>query len=203
MTLSVFMGMAQTKGSITYDMTFSSDNPDMAMVSSMMAGSKMTISFMPGKSKVAMSMGMFGKFSTITDVKKKKMLVLVDVMGEKNAAYDKLDKDKVDSPTNVSVKFVDETKVIMGYTCKKAIGTDSEGNEITYWYTEDIKADLSGQKQFNSNVPGVILEFATIQKGMTINFVATGISEEVDKAEFDMKIPEGYTEKSIDEIKTM
>lgn len=199
--LLVVSSYAQSTGKIIYDMTFSSDNPDMAMASSMLAGSKMTISFMPKKSKIEISMGMFGKFTTIADTKKKKVLMLVDMMGQKNAAEDKVDKAKADSArASTTVRLVNETKVILGYTCKKAIVTDKEGKEMIFWYTEDIKMDLSGQKQFNTNVPGVVLEFATNQNDMVISFLASSIEKTVDKKEFDMKIPEGYTLKTAEEM---
>lgn len=197
----VLSSFAQTSGKIVYDMTFSSDNPDMAMATSMLTGSKMTISFMPKKSKIEMTMGAFGKFTTIADTKKKKVLMLVDMMGQKNAAEDKVDQAKADSArAATTVKLVDETKVILGYTCKKAIVTDKDGKEMTFWYTEDIKVDFSGQRQFNTNVPGVILEFATNQNEMVISFVATSFNKEVEKSEFDMSIPEGYTKKTPEEM---
>lgn len=185
-------------------MTFSSDNPDMAMATSMLTGSKMTISFMPKKSKIEMTMGMFGKFTTIADIKKKKVLMLVDMMGQKNAAEDKVDAAKADSARAAStVQLVDETKTILGYTCKKAIVTDKEGKEMTFWYTEDIKVDFTGQRQFNTNVPGVILEFATNQNEMVISFTASSFEKTIDKKEFDMKIPEGYVLKTPEEMQMM
>ena len=72
-----------TEGTITYDMTFSSDNPDMAMGVSMMQGSKMIMSFMPDKSHSEVSMGTLGAMTTVSDAKQKKSLMLMDMMGRK------------------------------------------------------------------------------------------------------------------------
>lgn len=198
--LAVF-SFGQTKGKITYSMTFSSDNPDMAMVSSMMQGSTMTLSFMPKKSKIEMKMGMLGSMTTVTDAKKKKVVLLIDMMGQKNASEDKIDDKKADTASAMKVVLVNETKTILGYNCKKALITSEDGKELVFWYTEDIKADLSGQKQFSSNIPGVVLEFSSATGDMIVQFVATNVSEEVSKKDFSMEIPEGYTIKSPEEMK--
>jgi GLPGLI family protein len=48
-----------------------------------------------------------------------------------------------------------ETKVILGYTCKKATGKTQRGSDVVAWYCEDIPV-ASGPEQFN-NLPGMIL----------------------------------------------
>lgn len=198
------LAFGQTKGKITFSMNFSSENPDMAMVSSMMQGSTMTLSFMPKKNKIEVKMGMMGTMTTIGDVKKKKTLLLMDMMGQKSAAEDKIDPSKADSASmNTKIELLNETKTILGYTCKKAIISTEDGAQMTFWYTEDIKADLAGQRQFNSKIPGVVLEFSTKTGEMTIDFVATDFTENVSKTDFDMSIPEGYTIKTPEEMQMM
>jgi hypothetical protein len=60
-----FGSFAQMKeGVLTYDMTFTTDNPDMAMYIGMMQGSKMTMSFMPGKTRSEVTMGVMSTVTT-------------------------------------------------------------------------------------------------------------------------------------------
>lgn len=195
---------AQTSGKITYDMSFESDNPDMAMATSMLQGSNMVLSFMPKKSRVTVNMGMLGTVTTISDMKKKKVLMLMEMMGNKIASEDEINSKEIDSlQGKQEVKLAEETKDILGYLCKKAIITTADGNEIVFWYTEELKADITGQKQFNAKIPGVVLEFSTIQNEMTVNFIATKVEKKVDKADFSMEIPDGYILKTPEELKMM
>jgi GLPGLI family protein len=61
-----------------------------------------------------------------------------------------------DSLHSITWKLEDgETKVILGYTCKKATGKTQRGSDVVAWYCEDIPV-ASGPEQFNS-LPGMIL----------------------------------------------
>jgi GLPGLI family protein len=194
-----------TKGSVTYNMSFISDDPDMAMATAMMSGSKMILSFQPGASRADITMGSFGKISTVVDDKSKAYLMLMDMMGSKTAVKSTVDEMKAqagEQPT-YSVEKTSETKDVLGYKCTKAILRTDDGTELVGWYTPELSVSTSGQNYFNEQMPGFPLEFSTMAQGMTISMVASDISKSVDKSVFAMKIPEGYTEKSMDEMMMM
>lgn len=207
--LTTGLSFAQmTEGKITYSMEFSSDNPDMAMYTSMMQGSKMELSFMPGKSKAAISMGAMGTMTTTTDEKADKTLMLMDMMGQKMAITGTLSETENDPETAAAMpkytfEITKETKVIAGYTCFKTIATLEDGTQTEMWFTKDIAANTKGQQYFNKDMPGFPMEYSVTQQGMTIKMTVTDISKTVDKKAFDMKVPDGYQVKTIDEMKSM
>ncbi len=202
--VTVKAATAQATGQISYKMDFSSDNPDMAMATSMMEGSTMDLFFIPGKSKVDVKMAALMDMSTITDVKADKALMLMSMMGSKIAVETKLSKDDKEAKPEVKAKLTTETKEIIGFKCTKATVQTEDGKELTIWFTTDLNASLAGLEQFsNLGVKGVPLEFATEQNGMNIKFVATKFEKKVDEKIFSLAIPEGYTLMSEEELEKM
>jgi len=200
-------GFAQMKkGTITYDMTFSSDNPDMAMAIGMMQGSKMTLSFMPGKSRSEVTMGTMGTMTTISDEKSKKILMLMDMMGMKyaiNSDIEKKEEGNADNP-DYKVEITEETKEILGYKCKKAILTNPEdGSVITMWFTNDIVAYTDGHNYYNSDMPGFPMAITMNESEMSIDMTVTGVNKKVNKKVFDMTVPDGYEVKTQEELMMM
>lgn len=197
--------IAQTTGQISYSMDFASDNPDMAMALPMMQGSTMELYFVPQKSKIDMTMGTFMKMNTVIDLKADKGLMLMEVMGNKTATETKpSEANKEEKPQEPTVEVTSETKEIVGYKCTKTIARDAEGNETIMWIATDLKASLVGQQQFgNSKINGIPLEFSTVNNGMTIHFIATKYTKKVDKKIFSLKVPEGYSIMTEEELKSM
>lgn len=208
LNLLLFIGLSLTavaqlkKGVVSYDMTFSSDKEDMAMISTMMAGSKFKLSFIPGKSRADISMGMLGIVSTISDSKAKKSLTLTEMMGSKYAVESKLESTD-DNSSNQTVEITNETKTIAGYNCTKANVTTAEGNTMVIWFTKDIVAFTQGQNYMNSKVPGFPMEMIMVQDGLTIEFKATSVETKADKKLFKQTIPDGYDIKTEEELKSM
>jgi GLPGLI family protein len=68
------------------------------------------------------------------------------------------DKDYIieDSLRHISWKLLNETKMILGYHCKKASGKTERGSDVDAWYTEEIPVS-SGPETFNG-LPGMILQ---------------------------------------------
>lgn len=83
-----------------------------------------------------------------------------------------------DSVRSIAWKLEEgETKVILGYTCKKATGKTARGNDVVAWYCEDIPI-AAGPEQFNG-LPGLIL-LVDINKGEII-YVAKVIDKKIDR----------------------
>ena len=203
------VGYAQlTEGKIHYEMTYSSDDPEMAAAAGMMAGSSMTM-FMKDKfSRADLRMGSMMEMKTIINTETKDALMLMDIsmMGMKNATKFNLDEmeEEEEEEMDVDIQLLDETRTILGYTCKKALVEDEEGNEMIFWYCEDISFNTEGNRYMRDDIPGQPLEFEIIADGMTISFKATSIDKSISskdaKSIFNMDIPEGYEEKSMEEL---
>ena len=189
-------------------MTYSSDDPEMAAAAGMMAGSSMTM-FMKDKfSRADLRMGSMMEMKTIINTETKDALMLMDIsmMGMKNATKFNLDEmeEEEEEEMDVDIQLLDETRTILGYTCKKALVEDEEGNEMIFWYCEDISFNTEGNRYMRDDIPGQPLEFEIIADGMTISFKATSIDKSISskdaKSIFNMDIPEGYEEKSMEEL---
>ncbi len=197
---------AQTKiseGSVTYTITMTDNDMD-PQVASMMP-KEMTVSFKGDRSKSDMKMGM-GNVSAIYDVKAKMLITLMDMMGQKNAikmSEADMEKESGKQP-KTSIKYLDDTKVICGYTCHKAeVSTEGDKHKQVVYYTKDIVSkNANAMKGGLKGIEGFPLEYEMNMKGMGMKMTAKSISKDkVDDAIF--KIPEGYKEMTMDDVKKM
>lgn len=200
--------LAQTEATIEFKINMSTDNPEVEAQLSMMEGSTMKMYLKDGNMRQETAMGEFMKNTTVSNAESKETLFLIDGMMGKFAAKTKLDELEEagnEEDPDIDIELVDETKEIAGYTCKKAIIYDEAGNENIFWYTEEIKAPENGGKYMQDGIPGMALEFTINQPQITMSFTATEFSKKVKnpKEKFDMSIPEGFTEKSIDDLQSM
>ncbi len=198
---------AQSKeGYIKYSIDMSSENTEMQMGLAMMNGSEMEISFKNDDSRMKMNMGSFMTIETVTKNNKDVLLMMSGMMVGSTAV--KTTKEKLEETNNIndlSVKFKNVTKEILGYTCKKAV-VSNKGEEggLTFWYTE--KMDMPDNEMLNANglVPGVILEFESIDGEMKMAFTAIEVKKEIESSiSFSLDIPEGFTEKTFEEFSKM
>jgi len=208
LTLAITTHAQLKEGKVSYSMEVSSDNPDMAMASNMMAGSKFNMSFAPGKSRSDITMGSIGDMTTITNENSGKILMLTNMMGMKYAVETSLDENKKSAGAaegDFTVTPTSETKQLLGFTCKKAIMKSKTlgENDITIWYTTDIKASTTGQQYYDKSMPGFPLEMNMEQKGMKIHFLATAVEKTVPASVFEMTVPAGYEKKTMEELEKM
>lgn len=79
------------------------------------------------------------------------------------------------------------TKVIQGYTAKKATGTLSDGTTFTVWYTPDIIVENKDFQYANRNLPGLALEYEANMGNLKVVYTASNISfSPVPQAKFDL-----------------
>jgi GLPGLI family protein len=135
-------------------------------------------------------------------------MLLSGMIGKKAIATttEELQGDGEKEKPAFEVELVDETKDIAGFTCKKGTLTDEDGNESVFWYTEEIEVSKKGQSYLNENIPGYPMQYEINNGGFVMRMTVTNIKEELTKSElklFDMKIPEGYSETTIEELQQM
>lgn len=207
---SFTMNYAQiTEGHVKYKIEVSTENPDMEMVVGMMQGSTLDIYFKEKMTRAEMKMGSMMNITTISNEKSGEILMLMSGMIGKKAISTSTEElqgeTEVEKPT-YEVELVDETKEIAGYSCKKAILTDEDGNENIFWYTEEIEVSKKGQSYLNENVPGYPMQYEINNNGFVMGMTVTEIKEELSKAElklFNMDIPDGYAEMTMEELQQM
>lgn len=129
------------QGTVTYNITYNSTTLTPAQKAQLPASVTTTIK--DCKTKTVTDYGQ-ASVTRITDGSAKTIITIIDMLGSKYAV-----KDTVKDSTKISgkqdapkVNITQETKVISGYTCKKAIVTykteDGEVSNDTLFYAEDI-----------------------------------------------------------------
>lgn len=208
--LSLNVTFAQIKeGYIKYNIDYSADSPEMEMAASMMKNSTMEIYFDESKTKVNIQMpGMYSVTTVVNDSSNEVLMLFeIPMMGQKKyvkSTVDEIEKfnDNQNDTEKTEIQYLDDTKEIHGYKCKKAIIVMNDVS-IIYWYTEDIKVNTAGQDNFNSDLPGHPLEFETKADGLTIKFTTSDLNDKISLNKeklFNTGVPEGFDQTTFEEI---
>lgn len=192
------------EGVVKYTISYENLPPEMEEHKSMLPSeATSTIKGHMVKMEQPLSMGM--KQVTIMDNEAESGVLLMDMMGQKNAiVLDKESREEFEEEgPETEFEYLDERKEIAGYDCKKALMKMGEGEEevvLEVYYTDEI--GTSGINQM-SGLKGFPLQYSTA----TGQFVMTLTAEDVDErnvSEEEFAIPEGYQHITFDEFrKTM
>ncbi len=181
------------EGVVTY--SISVDNPQMAAF----VGSSMT-QYVKGSKTKTLQDGMISKTIFSDRSTTDEPIVLLDAMGNKyqvkNDPTKKADKDPM-------IKYMDDTKTILGYTCHKAeiTATDAQGQAITseVYYTEDIVTPIAKSGPFKL-LKGFPLEYSMSQQGVKVSITATKVDKQSLKDD-TFTVPSGYKLMTMEEIR--
>lgn len=190
------------EGSVTYAISFENSGlPPEALA--MFKGAESVVYIKGDKRRVDMNTAMQNT-SSVSDLKAKTTVMTMDVMGQKylikmNEAD--LKKEKESAPAT-TIKYIDETKEIAGYKCKKAEVTskskDGKENTVVVFYTDEIPTnDL---KNTFEGLKGFALEYSIYQGGIQMTFSTKSISKDAI-ADSKFELPkEGYKETTLEEL---
>lgn len=193
----------EKEGSVTYVITIEGLPPEQA---AMMGDMESTTFFKDKKSLTEMNSMMYS-YKILND--ENGQLFLMDQMGNKfftRTSKAELDKDaEVSKDKAPKIEYVNETKSIAGYDCKKAIitATTKEGEmKSDVWYTDKVPNYTSGKNaEMFKGLKGMPLEFSFNQRGMKMKMTAKALSfEKVPDSKF-VVTTDGYTEKKMDDLK--
>ncbi len=140
-------------------------------------------------------------FTTIHDARTGAAVVLQEISGQKLLIKMTAEnwKDKNKRYEGITFKPTDETKIIAGYKCTKAIATMKDGSTFTVYYTRDIMPENSDYNVQFKNLDGLPLEYELIQGKLKIKYTVSKINmNPVPASKFD--IPKsGYRELTYEE----
>lgn len=203
-----------TQGKISYDVYASSDNPQMASYIEQMGDSQLDIVFTDEKTRSEMNLGGMSNNITINDKATGTSLVLMDNMYMGKIAMNLTKEEQEESRDSEQAKMYQveevtlvegETKEILGHQCKKAILYMEGGNETVVWYTEDIVPSYRNDAYLFEEVPGLPMEMTSKSYGMDMKIVAYSFTDKLKKKKLDklfsMEIPNGFTVKTLEEMK--
>lgn len=195
-TLSFTGAGSEFEGKITFEISVTGGNmPPEALA--MFAGSEINVFIKGIHSRADVNMGMQNS-STITDRKANTTVMLTEMMGHKYKIIDNTKKDEKE-PEAV-IKYLDETKEIAGYKCKKAEITfkdkTGETHTTSVFYTEEISNHMGNDTRSShfKKLKGMPLEYEMeAERGMKMKMTVKKVSKEsVPDSKFD--IPADYKE---------
>lgn len=191
---------AQFEGVIHYSISFENLPPEMEQLKSQLP-SKSTSTIKGKMFKLEQPMGMGMKQVVIMDNEAESGVLLMDLMGQKRAiVLDKENREKFESEQPEPVfEYVNETKNIAGYNCKKAIMKMKDGKqdvELTIYYTDEIAS--SGINEMRG-LKGFPLQYSTASGPFVMTFTADKV-EKKKVSEEEFTIPEGYEHVTLDQF---
>jgi len=145
-------------------------------------------------------MGM--KTVIISNSKSNMATTLMDMLGQKYAieTNTKEEAEKNKTVDNAKVTITDETKMVAGYNCKKAIIETEEGKFIV-WFTKDFKYSSDQAKQGAlAKIDGTPLDFEMNQQGMVMRLYAKEITKGA-VSDLKFEIPADYKKTTPEELK--
>ena len=189
------------EGTITFGLEYQNLPAEMAAMEAMLPD-EMTTQIKGDKTRLQQSLGMGMSQVTITDLKKGSGTLLMNMMGKKMAvemSKDDLEEmDKKKSDKKPEFKYLDGTKEIAGYTCKKAMVVLEGAGEMEIYYTEDLPAGAN--KQFEG-LKGFPLEYTIDSGQFKMKMTAKSVKKE-SLGEDLFVIPDGYDKMTFEEFKT-
>lgn len=200
-----------TKASVTYDLEFSSDDPNVQRQLVMMQGSKFIMTFAGDNSKTEMKMGsIMTNTSVINGEEKKGLMLMSGIVGNKAVPMSEEEinenQPQEGEESDVEVEKTGETKEIAGYKCEKVIITTEEGDAMIMWVTDKIEPSRTDGRFIRDGVGGFPLAMEFAQNGVELSFKATEVTtkfEQKEKEIFSTAVPEGYEITTMDAIQGM
>ena len=201
-TLFIFLFVANlsiaqmTEGMIQYniDVTAVDTSLQTRQTVGLLRNSMMKIYFTQEQLRIDYKLGDINDMKMIVDYNRNASLSLFKNPKGKYAVLKKANELEYNNmDPNSSVKLYDETKMVMGFKCKKAVVT-SNGMKIIYWYTNEISANLKKQKFYDEKIPGFPMIFSTVKDGIKMSYQVSNIEYELSKKTdiFSMIPPSGY-----------
>ena len=199
-----FAGFSQKGVYVKYETEIDASGEEGEMMAMMMNGSTMEIASNSEKTYVKTQMGTMMTMEMEMDIESNEMtMFMTGMMG--NMAFQGNPEDLTEGQEEVEepeIELINETKEILGETCKKAVIKDDEGNTATYWYTENFKRP-EGMDKMPNGIPGLCLEFEVGAEGMTMKYTAIEFDDKAKMSEHELVIPDGVEIQSMEDMKNM
>jgi GLPGLI family protein len=194
-SLSYLISLSQSfEGVIKFNISYESMPADMADAIAMLP-QEQTFFIKNHKSKFV-QVTSTANTMVISDSEAQTSIILMEAMGQKykmSMTTDEVKSVELESTEGITIEYIDETKMIAGYECKKALVTmEGFDEKAIFYYTEKIAPlQLSGMEGLH--LKGLPLEYIISMGGMKMVMKATTVEKtEIPDSTFD--IPEGYTE---------
>ncbi|MEO5945712.1 MAG: hypothetical protein ABIP79_02770 [Chitinophagaceae bacterium] len=190
-----------TEATITYDIIINTGNQK-PQGADLLDGAT-SIVYLKGNSSRSEMVSSLGIQATVVDGKSGNVTVLKEYGDQKYLIkMTPVDwKQSNKKYEGITFKYEDETKVIQGYVCQKAIGTLADGSTFTVYFTRDLIPVNKDFQYLNKNLPGLAMQYeATLGKMMVTYTVGNINFNPVAEAKFELP-KSGYRVMTLEESK--
>jgi len=191
--IPIILAAQSFEGSIDYTMSYSNVSESMKQAESMLPKSQ-TIWIKDNKSRFEQNISQMSTV-VINDTDAGTSTIMMSMMGQKfklEISQEEMQELVLEQKTP-NVKYVEGTREIAGYTCKKA-EVVMEGFEgvTTFYYTEEIPAvRVKGMESLE--LKGMFMAYEGKMQDMTVKIEVTSINKgPIEDAMFI--VPDGYSE---------
>lgn len=165
-----------SEGTIIYDITVQTGSKE-PQLADMFDGAKTTIYLKGSQSRTEM-ISPLGTTVTILDARNNTGVVLKEYGNQKLLI--KMAKDDWADINNKYAGAVftveNETKVIAGYTCQKAVAKLKDGNVFTVFFTKELVTENKDYDYQFKNLPGLPLEYESSMGNLKVKYTASKIA---------------------------
>lgn len=186
------------EGKIVYEISYNDLPAEMTGYEAMLP-KEMSIQLKGNKSRVEQNQ-MMGRNIIVSDMEQKNGFMEMEMAGQKLRMNISTEEFDVEAGKTENIEYIDESKTIAGYSCKKAIIKDDRGNPgMTVFYTEKIKNQA--QKEF-MGLKGFPLEYSLSQNGINMVMTAASVNEESVSDDLFQK-SEGFQDITREDLQKM
>jgi GLPGLI family protein len=185
--LTSFAQKKFSEGTIHYDIVINTGT-DRPQAADFFDGATSTVYLKGPRSRTEM-VSSLGTQATVIDGLKNTIVILKEYGDQKYliqltpANWKEINK-KYDG---VTFSYQNETKDILGYNCKKAVGKLADGTAFTVWYTPDLVPESKNFQAMNASLPGLAMEFETAFGSLNVTYTVSKVSfSPVPAAKFDL-----------------
>ncbi|NLA23829.1 MAG: DUF4412 domain-containing protein [Bacteroidales bacterium] len=190
------------EGIIKYAIDIEGDEVDAATRAQL--PSEIAVYYKGTKNRVDMVTPLYSIF-TISDTEDGSLTQMFDMMGQQFYVVqtaEQMAELKGEETEKPQIEFIDETKRIAGYDCKKAeIHNGDDIMEVYYCNDLNIPRDENSQYQVEG-IDGILMEYSVEQQGMYMKFSVKEIVKKKQKASL-FKVPAEFEKKTMEELGTM
>lgn len=187
-TVSLYAQGKVAEGKVIFGISYPELTGEMEMAKEMLP-QELTVYFKNERSRTEMPSSVMGKLITISNTQSGDLLMMMELMGKKMAVKQtgaelkklELEAERDSALPVVSVIKLDGTKVIAGYTCKKAIIEVKENGEVfrsECFYTNKLPKMKDQNDHFFKELDGFIMEYSQKQSGVKMTVTAKAVSKE-------------------------
>ena len=177
-----------SEGTISYDVVINT-NSEKPKNADFLDGTTV-VNYIKGNRSRSEMVSPLGITTTIYDSSKNSIVILKE-FGEQKYMITLSPEDWKDANKryeSISYAFDTEAeKTILGYKCRKAVGTLGDGTVYTVWYTPDLVPENKNFQYETRMLPGLAMEYEINSKDQKITYTVSKISfSPIQASKFDL-----------------